>query len=56
MGHQSENAQEISTAMVNLSEELEQTLGSLRETYGAIEQLNDAAIGLKDEVSRFKVR
>jgi methyl-accepting chemotaxis protein WspA len=55
MGHQSENAQEISTAMVNLSEELEQTLESLRETYSAIEQLNEAARGLQDEVSRFKV-
>ena len=56
MGHQSENAQEISTAMVNLTEGLEQTLLSLHETYDAIEQLNEAARGLKDEVSRFKVR
>ena len=56
MGHQSENAQEISTAMVNLTEGLEQTLGSLHETYDAIEQLNEAARGLKDEVTRFKVR
>ncbi len=55
MGHQSENAQDISTAMVNLSEDLGQTLESLRETYGAIEQLNEAAKGLQDEVSRFKV-
>ncbi len=56
MGHQSENAQDISTAMVNLSEDLGQTLESLRETYSAIEQLNEAAKGLQDEVSRFKVR
>jgi len=55
MGNQSENAQEINTAMVNLSEELGQTLESLRETYSAIEQLKDAARGLQDEVSRFKV-
>jgi methyl-accepting chemotaxis protein WspA len=54
MGHQSENAQEINTAMVNLSEELTQTLDSLRETYSAIEQLNEAARGLQDEVSHFK--
>jgi len=55
MGQQSENAQEINTAMVNLSEELGQTLESLRETYSAIEQLNEAAGGLQDEVSHFKV-
>lgn len=55
MGHQSENAQKINAAMVNLSEELQQTLESLRETYSAIEQLNEAAKGLQDEVSRFKV-
>jgi methyl-accepting chemotaxis protein WspA len=55
MGHQSENAQGINTAMMNLSEELAQTLDSLRETYKAIEQLNDAAMGLKDEISHFKV-
>ena len=54
MGHQSENAQEINTAMVNLSEELKQTLDSLRETYSAIEQLNEAARGLQEEVSHFK--
>ena len=55
MGHQSENAQKINAGMVNLSEELQQTLESLRETYSAIEQLNEAARGLQDEVSRFKV-
>jgi len=38
-----------------LSEEMQQTMDSLRETYGAIEQLNEAARGLQDEVSRFKV-
>ncbi len=55
MGHQSENAQKISTDMVSLSEEMQQTTDSLRETYAAIEQLNQAAKGLQDEVSRFKV-
>jgi len=55
MGHQSENAQKINAAMVNLSEEMQQTTDSLRETYAAIEQLNEAAKGLQDEVSRFKV-
>jgi len=38
-----------------LSEEMQQTTDSLRETYAAIEQLNEAAKGLQDEVSRFKV-
>ena len=55
MGHQSENAQKINLSIVNLSEEMQQTMDSLRETYGAIEQLNEAARSLQDEVSRFKV-
>ncbi len=55
MQYQSENAQKINTAMVNLSEEMQQTVESLRESFMAIEQLNDAARGLQDEVSRFKV-
>ena len=55
MGQQSENAQKINLSMVNLSEEMQQTMDSLRETYAAIEQLNEAARGLQDEVSRFKV-
>ena len=41
--------------MVALSEEMRETLDSLSETYSAIEQLNEAARGLHDEVSRFKV-
>ncbi|MBC8419389.1 MAG: methyl-accepting chemotaxis protein [Desulfobacterales bacterium] len=52
---QSENAQKINASMVNLSEEMQQTMDSLRETYAAIEQLNEAARGLQNEVSRFKV-
>jgi methyl-accepting chemotaxis protein len=40
---------------MNLSEEMQQTVDSLRESFMAIEQLNDAARGLQDEVSRFKV-
>jgi len=55
MGQQSENARKINTSMVNLSEEMQQTMDSLRETYSAIEQLNEAAKGLQNEVSRFKV-
>ncbi len=55
MVQQSGNAQTINTAMVALSEEMRETLDSLSETYSAIEQLNEAAKGLHDEVSRFKV-
>ena len=56
MGHQSENAQEISVAIMNLDEELRETMDSFRETYAAIGQLSEAAMGLQEGVSRFKVR
>lgn len=55
MAQQSKNATEINTAIVNLSEEMQQTMESLHESYSAIEQLNEAARGLQDEVGRFKV-
>ena len=55
MGQQSQNAQKISASISNLSEEMSQTRDALHETYSAIEQLNDAARGLQQEVSRFKV-
>jgi len=55
-GHQSESAQKINTAMVNLSEGLQQTMESLKETYAAIEQLNEAAKDLQEEISRFRIR
>jgi len=55
MVQQSGNAQTINSSMVTLSEEMRETLDSLSETYSAIEQLNEAAKGLHDEVSRFKV-
>lgn len=55
MQFQSENSQKINSSMVNLSEEMQQTVESLRESFMAIEQLNDAARGLQEEVSRFKV-
>ena len=55
MEYQAENAQKINTAMILLSEEMRETKASLHETYSAIEQLNEAASNLHDEVSRFKV-
>ncbi len=55
MAHQSQNANRINEAMSGLGEEMQQTLESLRESFLAIEQLNDAARGLQDQVSRFRV-
>jgi methyl-accepting chemotaxis protein len=55
MGHQSEHAQGINRAMMNLSDQMQQTKNSLHETYSAIEQLNEAARDMEDEVSRFKI-
>jgi methyl-accepting chemotaxis protein len=55
MAYQSEHAQEINQAMTNLSDQMQQTKNSLHETYSAIEQLNEAARDLEDEVSRFKI-
>ncbi|MCC5602223.1 methyl-accepting chemotaxis protein [Nostoc favosum] len=55
MEAQSESAQQISEAMVQLSEASLQTADSLRGINIAIGQLNEAAHGLRQEVSRFKV-
>jgi len=55
MGHQSENARKINESIANLSEEIQMVTESLRESFSAIDQLNDAARGLQKEVSRFKV-
>ena len=55
MVRQSESAQKINRSMIALSEEMKETKSSVHETYSAIGQLNDAARGLHDEVSRFKV-
>jgi methyl-accepting chemotaxis protein len=55
MAHQSEHAQEINRAMTVLSDQMQQTRNSLHETYSAIEQLNEAARDLENEVSRFRI-
>ncbi|MCP4577583.1 MAG: methyl-accepting chemotaxis protein [Deltaproteobacteria bacterium] len=55
VGGQSDDALTISGSMTNLKEELQETLESFRETYTAIQQLINAAKGLQDGVSRFKV-
>jgi methyl-accepting chemotaxis protein WspA len=53
MGYQSGSAQKINTAIVQLNEEMQQTRDSLHETYSVIEQLNEAARSLQEQVSRF---
>lgn len=55
MKFQSEKSRKIDNAMGNLSSEMKQTMESLKESFDAIEQLNEAARGLQNEVSRFKV-
>ncbi len=55
MQSQTGRAREISRAVGQLTEEMTQTAEGLKESFEAIEQLNDAARGLQDEVSRFKV-
>ncbi len=55
MQFQSEKARNINRAMLNLGTEMQQTLESLKESFLAIEQLNKAARGLQNEVSRFKL-
>lgn len=55
MNQQSEHTNQINTAMTALGEEMLQTTVALQESFLAIEQLNDAARGLQQEVSRFKV-
>lgn len=54
MGRQSESAQKISMEILQLNEEMQQTRDSVHETYAVIEQLNEAARNLQEEVSRFK--
>ncbi|QTA83951.1 Methyl-accepting chemotaxis protein signailing-domain-containing protein [Desulfonema limicola] len=55
MKFQSEKAHKINNAMVNLGSEMQQTAESLKESFDAIEQLNEVARGLQSEVSRFTV-
>jgi methyl-accepting chemotaxis protein len=52
---QAQGAEQISKAMVGLSDAARQTADSLKEFNKATEQLNEAARGLRSEVSRFSV-
>lgn len=55
MANQSTNAQAISKEMTQLSDEMSETKETLHETFSAITQLHEAAHGLQEEVSRFKI-
>lgn len=55
MQSQSQGAQQISDAMLQLTESIRGSSASLREFNQAAEQLHQAVRSLKDEVSRFKV-
>ena len=55
MEAQSEGAQQISETMAQLGETSMQTADALREINSSIAQLNEAAHGLRHEISKFKV-
>ncbi len=55
MSNQSASALTISLEMTQLSEEMSETKETLHETFSAITQLHEAAHGLQEEVSRFKI-
>lgn len=55
MSNQSANALMISQEMTQLSDEMSETKETLHETFSAITQLHEAAHGLQEEVSRFKI-
>ncbi len=55
MHFQSQGAQQIKTAMVQLSESAQQTVDSIRHSNAAIDQLNDAAQAMQSSVSKLRV-
>ena len=55
MEQQSEHVRSITSAMMHLNDEMQETSDSLNESFMAIEQLNEAVHILQNEVSRFKV-
>jgi methyl-accepting chemotaxis protein WspA len=55
MQFQSGGADQIKQTIVQLNEAAQQTLESLRQSTSAIERLDDAAHGLQNGVSQFKV-
>ena len=55
MEHQSHTTIQINKAMGQLGNEMQDTMTSLRNSHGMIEQLNNAATTLEDSVSRFEI-
>lgn len=55
MHFQSQGAQQIKTAMIQLSESAQQTVESIRHSNAAIDQLNDAAQAMQSSVSKLRV-
>lgn len=55
MEHQSQQAQEIRVAVQQLRDEMRDTNESLHETYSAVEQLQDVAVTLQQQVSQFTI-
>ncbi len=56
MQFQSQGAEQIKVAIINLSESAQQTVESLRQSHASIDHLNEAAHRLQAGVSKFKVR
>ncbi len=55
MHFQSQGAQQIKMAMMQLSESAQQTVDSIRHSNAAIDQLNDAAQAMQSSVSKLRV-
>lgn len=55
IAEQSANARQMDQAMLDLTDGLQQTTQTFRETYQTIAQLSTTAQELHTEVSRFKV-
>ena len=55
MHFQTQGAQQINHAMIQLNESAQQTVDSLRQSNSAIEKLNEAANNLQHGVTKFKV-
>ena len=56
MHFQSQGAEQIKTAMMQLSESAQQTVETIRHSNGAIDQLNDAAQSMQSSVSKLRVK
>ncbi len=56
MHFQSQGADQIKTAMLQLSESAQQTVETIRHSNAAIDQLNDAAQTMQSSVSRLRVK